>query len=641
MKYILSTVIVLVCSTASISQSVDLWQVLKGKYPDAPAVFVDRSEVLNIQVNGDSLEIFSDVSEEVLHLKEQSEMFSDKKVYGSHFSEVSALKAKTLVWDKNRYKAIDVSSFKKNSDQNRGIFYDDSYYYAFNFPAVGLRNRTQLQYRELQKDARFISGFVFASYLPQAKTSFTIKTTKDVELFYKVLNDEGNTITFNRTEKGNHVVYEWRAENVLALQNEDQSPSIRYFSPHVICHVKSYKTKAKTINVLSGVADLYNWYYGFIKDLNQENTPELVSVVEKIKQSSTSELALVKNVFYWVQKNIEYIAFEQGMRGFIPHHGSYVFEKRYGDCKDMANLIVNMLAIGKVKAFHTWIGTRDLPYRYSELPTPLVDNHMIATYISPDGQYYFLDATSDYTSFEYPSSMIQGKEALIAKGPLQYEVKQVPVMGKDKNVMTDSMFVSLDNNKIIGEGRSLLIGYPKVFAGYELDRAQETDIKKYVTKLLGKGNNKFLLDSYSISDLEDCDKPTSLKYTFRISDYFQQVGEEIYINLHLNKDHYNAIINTETRKAPKELDYKYEKHEYIELSIPKGYTVEYLPARATHDASLLGYDISYEIKDDKIIFSKKMAVNYLLMQPDDFERWNKAVKLVSEAYKESIILKKK
>ena len=55
----------------------------------------------------------------------------------------------------------------------------------------------------------------------------------------------------------------------------------------------------------------------------------------------------------------------------------------------MASLIVTMLKVAGVKSYRTWIGTRDLPYKYSQVPTPLVDNHMIATYIAADGQYYF------------------------------------------------------------------------------------------------------------------------------------------------------------------------------------------------------------------------------------------------------------
>lgn len=641
MMRIFFSILLALTMSSVFGQSSDVWQEFKNKFPDEAAVFVERSEVQSILVKGDSLQVFSDVKEDILHLKDQTEFLSGRRVYGSHFTQVNNLKARTLVWDKNRYKEMDVTSFKKNSDRDRGIFYDDSYYYSFDFPSVALRNRTQLEYTENIRDAKFLSGYVFQSYLPQGKSSFTVKASKDITLFYEVLNDPNKLIQFKKTEKGGMITYEWSAQNIPAAKGEENSPAARYFVPHVVCYVKSFETKKGKVNVLSDLNDLYKWYYTFIADLNKESSPELVGIVDKIKASSKDELDLVKNIFYWVQTNIQYIAFEQGMRGLIPHHGSYICEKRYGDCKDMANLIVNMLKLANVKAYHTWIGTRDLPYRYTKVPTPLVDNHMIATYISSDGRYYYLDATSDHTAFGLPSSMIQGKEALIAIDANKYEVKEVPVIEKDRSVMTDSMSIKIEGNQIIGTGRSTLSGYSKVFGGYELDRAEKDDVKRYVTKLLGKGSNKFYLDQYALADLDDRDKTTKINYSFRIADYFQKIGEEMYINLNLNKDFYNTYINLETRKAPKENEFQYVKYEVIELAIPDGYAVDYLPPNAKYENELVGYDIGYQSKPGKVLFTKKFYVNYLIMSPSSFAQWNEVVKKVSDAYRESIILKKK
>ncbi|MBA4053963.1 MAG: hypothetical protein C0490_04555 [Marivirga sp.] len=622
------------------AQSSDVYKTFKNRFPEDPAVFVERSEILSIILKNDSLEIFADVTEDILHLKEQADAFSAGRVYGSHFNQVKDIKAKTLIWDKSRFKEMNVSGFKKNSDRDAGIFYDDSYYYSFNYPSVAMGNRTQLQYQSRVKDAKFIPGYFFSSYLPQGKTSYTIKTSKQVDLVYNVINDSQNIIKFRKFEKAGFLYYEWTATDVAPRKGEEASPSIQYFAPHVICYVKSYEGKSGKVNVLSKLDDLYKWYYDFVENLNTESSPELVSVVEKIKTQSKSESEVVKNVFYWVQDNIQYIAFEEGMRGLIPHHGSYVYEKRYGDCKDMANLIVNMLKLANVKAYHTWIGTRDIPYKYTEVPTPLVDNHMIATYISPDNQYYFLDATSDHTAFGLPSSMIQGKEALIGIDKNKYEVRVVPEVTKGKNVMVDSIFIKLDGNQIVGRGATTLQGYAKVFGSYELDRSEKDDIKKYVTKLIGKGSNKFYLDDYRLLNQNERDLPTNINYTFRIGDYFQKIGDELYINLNLNKDYYNASINLLLRKAPMERDYKYESHEFSELAIPTGYVVEYLPPNSKVDGEMIGIETNYKQVGDKIFYSKKLYVDYLLMMPGQFEKWNASIKKLSDVYKESIILKK-
>ena len=639
-SHILIGAILLLNCVASFAQE-DVFVQYKQKYPDEPAVFVERSEVMTINVDGDSLRVFSDVLEDIVHLKDQSDVYASKKVYGSHFNQVENIKAKTLLWEKNRYKEMAVSDFKKSSDRGQGIFFDDSYYYSFNFPAVALRNRTQLEYREHLKDARFMSGFVFTSYLPQGKVSYVVKAPREVELFYKTINDSKGLIKFKKTEKGGTVTYEWTAADVPTINNEERSPAVRYIAPHVICYVKSYQTKKGKINVLSNLDDLYKWYYTFVRDLKAADSQELSAIVKEIKSKSKDEMDLVKNVFYWVQENIQYIAFEQGMRGLIPHTGSYVCEKRYGDCKDMANLIVTMLRGAGVTAYHTWIGTRDLPYRYTEVPTPLVDNHMIATYVAKDGKYYFLDATSDHTPFGFPSSMIQGKEALIGINATQYEVREVPLIAMARNFMTDSMKITLNNNVLTGSGTTTLNGFSKVFGGYELDRSEKEDVKNYVTKLVGKGNNKFFLDNYGIKDLENRDKPTRIDYNFRIADYHQKIGDEIYINLNLNKDYYNAAINEALRKTPYENEYQYIKFENIDFVIPDGYAIEYLPESFSFNHEMYGCEIRYEQKGNTVLYSKKFYLNFLLMNNEHFTRWNEAIRAFSEAYKESIILKKK
>lgn len=634
-------ILFLATSTTTWSQGTDQWQQLKDKYPDEPAVFIDHSETVTIQVKDDSLNIFSDVQEEMLYLKEQGEVFANRRVHGSHFNTISDLKAKTLVWDKNKYREFQVSNFLKKFDTDDGIFYDDSYYYSFSYPSVAPHNRTQLQYRTKYKDSRFLPGFIFASYLPQVKSVYTIKTTRDVELVYEVLNDDKKQVQFKKYEKGKEVIYEWSAQNVLSYKTDSNSPAIRYYTPHVICYVKSYNTSKGKQTVLSGLDDLYKWYYSFIKDVNKEPSQDLVAIVNKLKKPGDTEEETVKKIFYWVQNNIRYIAFEEGMRGLIPNSGSYVCEKRYGDCKDMANLIVCMLKIAGIEAHHTWIGTRDLPYQYSKVPTPLVDNHMIATYISKDGKYYFLDGTSNHTAFGFPSSMIQGKEALISLGPDKYEVKRVPEIPKEQNEMTDSITLKIADSQLIGSGSASVTGYPKVFASYRLDRAQEDDTKQYVTKLVGKGSNKFYLDNYKIADLNDQDRKTRIDYSFRIGDYFQQISGEIYINLNLNKDYYNEYINTAKRETPWENDYRYVKNEICVLKIPDGYTVDYIPENVSVTGKNIGVDVHYDVSADKVVMKKSFYIDFLMLPPDQFQNWNESVKRMSDVYKESIILKKK
>jgi len=77
-----------------------------------------------------------------------------------------------------------------------------------------------------------------------------------------------------RYEKGNYVYYEWIAEGVTSFRPEENSPGLAYFLPQVQIYVKSFKTSHSTRSVLADLNDLYRWYGTFVKDLDQNNSPE-------------------------------------------------------------------------------------------------------------------------------------------------------------------------------------------------------------------------------------------------------------------------------------------------------------------------------------------------------------------------------
>lgn len=611
------------------------------KYKDQVAVYTDRSETLVLSIVGDSLKARSEISSELFMLKEAPESYYTNKIYGSYFSEISELKAKTLIPDKGKYKSFEVKEFKRNTEVDEGIFFNDSYNITYQFPGAIPGSKLQTSYTETLRDPRMISGFHFSHGFPQVKARYVIKAPTTVDLQIIVLNDPEKSIQYTKTEKGNTVIHEWSISDTKPYRGEASSPSASYYTPQVICYVKSYKVKNETRNLLNNLDDLYAWYKTFLKNLNGKDSDELIAITKSLKDKSVSEEDFVKLVFYWVQENIRYVAFEDGMRGLIPHPGGYVCEKRFGDCKDMASIIVDMLRIGGVKGYYTWVGTRDLPYKYSTLPTPYVDNHMIATYINPKGEYIYLDGTGDHTPYGYPSSMIQGKEVLIAINDQKFEIQTVPVIASAKNVMLDTVTIQWKGTEVAGIGKIVLNGFPKVFNGYRLDRSNEKKIKDYVTSLTSKGSNKYFLDTYNVVNVVERDLPTAIDYTFHIGDYVQKIGEELYVNLNLNKDFYNEVVNIQTRKSPIENEYQYEKVEIIDFKIPEGYKPEYIPPDQNHLGTLLGFKFDYEVYPDKIRLHKTLSVNYLLMHPDQFQAWNKEVKALSESYRESVILKKK
>ena len=324
------------------------------------------------------------------------------------------------------------------------------------------------------------------------------------------------------------------------------------------------------------------------------------------------------------------------MRGLIPHNASYVCDKRYGDCKDMATIVINMLHEAGVEAHFTWIGTRDITYKYSEYPSPMVDNHMIATYIDKD-KYYFLDATSQYSSYELPSSMIQGKEALIALSKNDFEIKEVPIIEAGLNLRKDSSVFRVENGNVVGVGKLNLHGYPKVFNSYNIIRSSKKAEEKFMQELLQRGSNKFFVTEYAVNNLDNLDQPIGIDYSYKIEDYYRTIGNKIYFNMNLDKAMAANLIDDE-REQPRTFRFKTSNDNIATFQLPKNYSVARLPQNKSFSNDVFSFTIDYQQVENSIILKRNYTIKSIQIEPDQFEDWNEGIKQLSDAYRDIIIL---
>lgn len=611
------------------------------KYPDHNAVMLKDHEFINIDIKKDSLEITQDVNTEILYLNDKAHFFNSGKVYYSYFSKLLDLEAKTLVPEKNnKYRTMKVQKFEETGETSGSIFYDDSRSKSFVYPGLQKGAKTVLTYKKQIIDPHLFTMFYFGAQFPVAHSKLVVRTHRDVKLQYKMFNAEKLNIKYTTTEKGKYVEHIWEVQDVSSYPNEPGTPSSRYYLPHIIYYVESYKVKDKEVPVLRNLDDLYRWNFSFAKETLKENDPAIQALTDSVIANAKTDYEKAKNIYYWVQEQIKYVAFEDGLRGFRPNSPAMVCNKRYGDCKDMASLLNGMLRMAGLKSYLVWIGSRELPYKYTEIPTPVVDNHMIAAVELEKDSIIYLDATSRYTPFGLPSSFIMGKEALIAIDETTYRIKTVPVMSKGVNVMVDSTTFTIEDKKITGKGKLTLTGYQKANNTYGLEGRRKEDLDRIMNRFLEKGNNKYKTTDYSISNINDKDKPLLFDYSFTIEDYATIVDNELYINLVLDKHLQGATIDTAKYFLPRENDYPYTYSSVNSFEIPQGYTVDQLPKETHYDGDLFGYRISYTRNGNKVIVTSTVYVNYLLMTKDKFPEWNDMIKQLSNSYRESLILKK-
>ena len=637
-KKILQLFVALCIQQLAIAQSVDE---IKQVFPGIDIVYQDYEQELNLFIKDNIPVAERKTNIDMLMLTEKNiNMLSRYKVYHSHYNELTQLDAYTKVPNGNKYKNVKVTDKKTSNSSDNSIFYDDMKETSFDFPSLAQNAIAHVDYTQFNKDAHLLTAFYLPGYMPVVNASYTVTVPNDITIKYLVKNDPTGLFQFTEEKKKRETVYKWTLKNVKPEDNYSNAPDIRYFQPHVIIYITSYENQDGKQPFLSSLEDLHKWNYSFIKDLNTTPDPSLKKIVDSLTAGQTDERAKAQSIYQWVQQHIKYVAFEDGLEGFRPRQAGEVCAKRYGDCKDMSSIITQMLKMAGIKAYYTWIGTRDLPYKYSEIPLPIVDNHMISTAFI-NGNWMFLDGTDPNAKFDMPPAFIQGKEALVNINEQEYKLLTVPIAMPERSVMIDSTFLSIVDDGIKGCESVNYNGYFGKDIYTSLLYRDERETKEYINARMSKGSNKFILGKYSVSKTKPEENLANITADFELPGYSKKVGSEYYINLNLDKLFENQVIDTGKRKVPWEVDYNYSIKQYHILEIPKGYTVSYLPKNFSFENDLVKIDMYYQVINDQVIAAQEIKNKKLLINPSDFEEWNKPMKAIQPYYKESVVLEKK
>ena len=630
-------IFLLFISWSLISQDLEKY---KKQYPNDDIVRLQQETIINIKLNNGEFTIHKEVFEEDLYLNNSANYNSKRSISYSTFFNLDKIEASSFSKQDGKYVENKVVDFNEKNNLNDS-FYDDSKEVGFIYPKLAEGSKTNIKLTYNIKNPRFLSAFYFGDFYPIINNKVTIIADKNIEFTFKPFQlNNGAKITFKKKKRGENYVYTWSTKKTEKFEIESNAPNYKTILPHIIPIITSYQQDGKTKKLLDGVEGLYSWYYSLVENINKEETdPALTTLVEELTREKESDIEKVKAIYYWTQQNIKYIAFEYALGGFIPREANEVFQKKYGDCKDNSSILFKMLEIAGLQGNLTWIGTRKIPYTYEEVPTPAVDNHMILSYENKNNTYY-LDATGRYIQIEYPSSFIQGKEALIANGN-NFKVKKIPVVPAHLNKVVDTTYIQISNRDIIGTSNSTFSGYIKNNLFYNLENTRkEADVKELYNKRFLKGSNKFLIKSYKEENKFSYDKDFSVSYNFSIQDYVQNIGSEIFINPHFNKI-VSSVKTKEDRKYDIEFEYKRQFSHTNIIEIPDGYEVSYIPTSVSFTNDLISVNLSYSTDKNKIVCKQNVVFNFIKLNKEQQQKVNTFVEKTEKASKEIIILKKK
>ncbi|WP_299227892.1 transglutaminase family protein [uncultured Psychroserpens sp.] len=637
-KYTLSFIVLLMISFSAQSQKrIDptdkdkvLANALKEKFPDDNVALVTSKDFVTFGYNkrDQKVTVEHQAKENMINI----DVRADIQAYSFYDGE-SSIEEFDI-----RYRNEKNAGFfiRDEAYQSEDLFHNDTrvQYTTIDFPVKGYRYLTNII--KHYKDIKYFTKLYFNGEYPVAKKTIVVVVPNWLNLELKELNFEGYDITKKVTnnDKGNAKIHTYTIENIEAMYKEESTPGPTYIYPHILVLAKTYKQNGKTINIFNETQDLYNWYKSLVNSLENDNTPIKDKVKELTENAKTDE-EKIKNIYYWVQDNIRYIAFEDGIAGFKPDEASNVFTKRYGDCKGMANLTKQMLIEAGFDARLTWIGTKRIAYDYST-PNLSVDNHMICT-LFKDDETIFLDGTEKFNAFGEYADRIQGKQVLIENGDA-YILKHVPVSDAEFNKERFAYNLTLSQDHITGSVDKTFNGESRSSLLYYFNNLKNDKKDEFLEYYLNKGNSNIKVSNIETSDLLNRDDKINIAYDVVIKNAVSSFDDQVYIDLDFDKELSNFKL--EKRKADYIFSSKKDLESTTRLEIPKGYKIAHLPENISVSSNNYDMDVKFSKDNNIIVYKKQFKIKNAKIETSDFEEWNGFIDQLNAIYNEQIILTK-
>ena len=555
-----------------------------------------------------------------------SEMYNENQVIDEVEPRVDDKKAK---WITPVYEYYSVEN----------IFYSDARVCYFKLPLEKKGSRSSVSLTKTYKDPRYFTTVYFTEgYTTENKTvTFSIPRWMKVDI--KEYNFEGYDIKKSSSydTKADADIITYTAKNLPPFEDEPEAPGGSFIYPHLLVMCKEADINGNKLVYFNTLSDQYKWYRQLVNNMGDDKAV-LAQKAKELTAGMTDDKEKIKTVFNWVQHNIRYIAFEDGIAGFRPAKATVVLNKKYGDCKGMANLTCGLLQALGYDARLCWIGTNHIAYDHST-PSMAVDNHMICALFF-QGKKYFLDATETNIGFDEYAERIQGRQVLVDNGD-SYLLERVPSVTPDQNTQIEKAVLNFDGiSNLKGTVNILYKGESRSDLLSRIENIKKDNLQNALRDYLSEDNNRYSITDLNTGKLLGTDSVLSIKYNMTYKDAASSFDNEIYLEADFRKELDGFIIDSAKRKFDVMLPFKMNQLTDLSITIPAGYKLKQLPPNREWKHPNLHVVISYEQKGNKIEYKKQIRMPEVRLQKKSFADWNRMIKELGSQYREQIIFVK-
>ncbi len=443
-------------------------------------------------------------------------------------------------------------------------------------------------------DKHFWRTVTFQGEEPILEKSFTLVLPQGKKFTYLVENGDIKPLI---RHQGDNVVYTWKVNQVEQIIREPNMPNLAEIVPRLLL---------TSANSWAKVGDWLNRrFYPQVK-----TDSKLKKRVVELTTGKVTPEERIKEIFLYVTTKLRTVHLSLGAAGYKPNSSTEVYRNKYGDCRDKAVLLVAMLRAAGVQAYPTLVNhsrIRVVP----QVPGPHQFDHLMVAVPQQDGSFLWLDPTAETCRYGYLPAEEQGTEALVLS-PKGSRLIKTPVFTPQENGSRNRLEITLNKEgDIHGRLRCELRGHSDCRARSLLKDKTPKELKLYFESAASRVSQGAQLLDYSLSDLKDLTQPASIEIRFQCEKYAVVEGRVMLFEFPSVPFKFaNIPISTDLPRrkydilAPSEMEFSYN----VEIKLPRGYKVSYLPPRTTIDNDIAVFSIDCEEDSGKTIFDGKLIL---------------------------------
>lgn len=481
--------------------------------------------------------------------------------YNNSYETIKILRARTIKPD-----GTIVNVRPEEIRDSRPSDYDDVAVKAFSMPAVDDDCIIDYEYEKIDKEPLMAGNFwqpwyFQAGFAPVMTTRLTITAPKSFTINQQMRN---STVKPNVTNlpDGKTVRYVWEDKNVAPLELEPMMPDADKVLPRL------YLSSVPNWQAVSA------WYYDLAKD-RMVADPSVKAKVKEVTAGLTTPEDKAKAIFYYVQGRTRYVAISLGKSAFQPRSAASVLTNQFGDCKDMATLLVAMLREVGVTANPVLLKAASKDKRSAELPSPGAFDHAICL-AEIGGKQYWLDATAELCPWGVIPQGDRGCEVLVVKDGGKGEWVTIPWGGPEDNRSARVVKLQL-NPDGSASGTVTITGNGDTDIGLRsvLRDLPEGKRRPYAEQLLQSIGANPRVSNVTVSDWRDMDKPSTITMTATFPTWASLSGDMLFFRARPDQTTgtSSSPFQEDFRRLPIEQTAIASGEATLEVKLPDGYEV--------------------------------------------------------------------